>query len=103
VPAGGTFCPTFGVFLIGKNPDNRNVAPERSVDLGPYQLVPSTRLILLLPGVPLGQNAFKRNRIRHSGRHVRCRWTAIAPHVKRAAPKVQFPSDKATGKPVTDD
>ena len=63
MPAGGAFRPTLGVLFIGENPDNGNVAPERGVDLRPNQLIPGTRLILLLPGVPLGQNAFKRNGI----------------------------------------
>ena len=61
--AGGAFIPTLGVLLVGENPDNGDIAPEHRVDLRPNQLISSTRLILLLPRIPLGQNAFKRNGI----------------------------------------
>ena len=59
--AGSAFRPTLGVLLVGENPNNGDVAPERRADLRPNHLIPSTRLILLLPGIPLGQNAFERN------------------------------------------
>ena len=102
MPAGGAFRPTLGVFLVGENPNNGDVAPERRADLRPNHLIPSTRLILLLPGIPLGQNAFERNGIRHPRSHIRRRRTAVTPHSKRAAAQVQFPRDKAAGEPIAD-